>query len=422
MVSYKNIFIFNIFLLLLFICYSKDVNTFSNYEQITQKKLELNFNINFTEKKIYGKVKTYFTALKDGEVIVLDTKALIINSIIDSDTGDELDYILDTQYELASSGIPLKIYKEYNKDDIISLLISFTTTEKGTSVQWLNPEQTSGKKYPYMYTQGESILNRELFPTQDTPSVKSLVTVGITVSKPLFAVESGLYQRKIDNGNTTTYFYEQKIPIPSYLIAMAAGAIEQRVVSDRTKVYAEKELVDKAAAEFEDIDNYIQIAESYLFPYQWGEYNLLILPPSFPYGGMENPTLTFVMPSIINGDKSLMGLATHELSHSWSGNLVTMKDWSNFWINEGFTVFMETKILEIMGGKDLAKLHALTYQKLLNMNIISIGESKNFCSLHPYLVGRHPDDAFSPIPYVKGFLFLYYLEELVNNSTDYDCF
>ena len=273
-----------------------------------------------------------------------------------------------------------------------------------------------------MFTQGESILNRELFPSQDTPSVKTPVSVSITVEKPLFAVESGLYQGKIDNGNTTTFFYQQKIPIPSYLVAMAAGAIEQRIISDRSKVYSEKELVDKAQAEFEDIEYYLQIAESYLFPYQWGEYNLLVMPPSFPYGGMENPTLTFVMPSIINGDKSLIVLAIHELCHSWSGNLVTMKDWSNFWLNEGFDVFMETKVIELSKGKKMAKLHALTYKNSLNSLIVTMGESKSFSSLHPYLVGRNPDDAFGGIPYIKGFIFLYYLESLVNNSTDYDCF
>ena len=146
------------------------------------------------------------------------------------------------------------------------------------------------------------------------------------------------------------------------------------------------------------------------------------MPPSFPYGGMENPTLTFVMPSIISGDKSLIGLATHEISHSWCGNLVTMKDWSNFWLNEGFDVFMETKIIELMKGKEMAKLHALTYKNMLNDVIVSLGESKSFTSLQPYLLGRHPDDAFSVIPYIKGFLFLYFLEDLVNSKSDIDLF
>lgn len=417
-----KILILHIILISFCFSHSKDVNTFSNYEQIRQTNLEINFDIDFKEKIIHGKIKTYFTALEDGEVIVLDSKALKIDSIIDSDTGEEMEYILDYQYELASHGVPLKIYKEYSKGDNISLLISCSTTENGTSVQWLTPEQTMGKKYPYMFTQGESILVRELFPTQDTPSVKTPVAVSITVEKPLFAVESGIYQNKIDNGKTITYFYEQKIPIPTYLIAMAAGAIEERVISDRIKVYAEAELVDKAAAEFEDTEYFLQVAESYLFPYQWGEYNLLVMPPSFPYGGMENPTLTFVMPSVISGDKSLIGLITHELSHSWSGNLVTMKDWANFWLNEGFDVFVDNKLTEIMKGKEMAKLDGLSYQISLKSAITSMGESKSFSSLQPYLVGRNPDDAFSTVPYIKGFLFLYYLEDLVNSRTTIDLF
>ena len=153
-----------------------------------------------------------------------------------------------------------------------------------------------------------------------------------------------------------------------------------------------------------------------------GEYNILILPPSFPYCGMENPTLTFYRPSIISGDKSFIGIATHEISHSWCGNLVTMKDWSNFWLNEGFDVFMETKILELNQGKKMAKLHALSYQKSLKNQVISVGESKSFSSLHPYLVGRHPDDSFSTIPYIKGILFLYYFEDLVNTKAKSDLF
>ena len=411
-----------IILIYLYNSSSKDVSTFSNYEQIRQTNLEINFNIDFKEKIVHGKIKIYFIALNDGEVIALDTKALNIYSIIDSDTGEEIDYVLDTQYELASHGVPLKIYKEYSKGENISILITFSTTEKGTSVQWLSPEQTSGKKYPYMFTQGFSILNRELFPSQDTPAVKCPVTVGITVEKPLYAVESGIYKSQIDNGNTITYFYEQEVPIPSYLVAMAAGAIDQRVISDRIKVYAEAEIVDQAAEEFEDTEKFLQQAESYIFPYQWKEYNILVMPISFPYGGMENPTLTFVSPMVVTGDKSEISTIIHELCHSWSGNLVTTKDWSNFWINEGFDVFLENKINEIISGEEIAKLNGFLFKNSLNSNIISIGESKSFTSLLPYLVGKHPDDAFNIVPYYKGFLFLYYLQDLVNSKSEIDLF
>jgi len=401
---------------------SKDVNTFSNYEIIKMTKIEANFNVDFTNKVIHGKVKTYFTALEPGEVIVLDTRALSIKSIIDSDTSEELDYVLDEQYELDANGIPLKIYKEYNKGENIAILIEYDTTDGGSAVQFLAPELTSGKIYPFMFTQCESILARELLPTQDTPSIKVPVSMGITVPKPLYALDSGIYQSRIDNGDSTTFFYEQKIPIPVYLIALAAGAIEERVISDRTKVYGEKELVDLAAEEFDGIENFIQAAESYISPYIWGEYNLLILPSSFPFGGMENPTLTFVTPSLIAGDKSLANVVAHEISHSWSGNLVTMDSWSDFWLNEGFTMFIQRKIMEITDDVELAKLDSMVLYNTLVEDIKRFGESKSFSSLRPNLLGRHADDAFSEVPYEKGFNLLYYLEGLVNSKSNIDLF
>ena len=418
----KDFLILFCFFLLIQFSISKDISTFSNYEIIQQTNVELRFIVNFKNKTLEGEVKTYFTALKDGEVIVLDTKALNIFSVIDSDTGEELEYTLDKHFELEALGIPLKIYKEYKKNDNITILIKFSTTREGTAVDWLEPEQTSGKEYPFMYSQGESILNRELYPTQDTPAVKTPVSVGITVEKPLMALDSGIYKGKIDNGDSTTYFYEQKIPIPSYLIAIAAGKIEERVISDRTKVYGEKEIVELAASEFEDTENFIQLAEAYISPYVWGEYNILVLPPSFPFGGMENPTLTFVTPSIITGDKSLAGVVAHEISHGWSGNYVTMDNWADFWLNEGFTMFLQRKITEKAYDIDLAKLDAMVVYSELSADIIDFGESKSFTSLRPYLMGRHPDDCFNKIPYEKGFNFLYYLENLVNRESDYDIF
>ena len=408
-------------LILITLSSSKDVNTFSNYEIIKQTRLEANFNIDFTNKVIHGKVKLYFTALKDGEVIVLDSRALDIKSIIDSDTGEELEFILDKQYELEANGVPLKIYKEFSKGDNIAILLIYDTTDGGSAVQFLDKEQTTGKLHPFMFTQCESILGRELLPIQDTPAVKITTSMGLTVPKPLFAIDSGLYQSKIDNGDSTTYFYEQKVPIPSYLIALAAGAIEERVISDRSKVYGEKELVDKAAEEFNGIENFIQIAESYISPYVWGEYNLLVLPSSFPFGGMENPTLTFVTPSIIAGDKSLVNVVAHEISHSWSGNLVTMDNWSDFFLNEGFTMFIQRKIMEKTNDLDLAKLDAMVMYNTLVDDIKRFGESKSFSSLRPNLLGRHADDAFSEVPYEKGFGLLYFMENIIqkeSNGTD----
>ena len=418
----NNIISLLIYLALINFTINKDTSTFSNYEIIKQTNLELNFNVDFKNKIINGIVKVYFTALKDGEVIVLDTRALEINSIIDCDTGEELEYIIDKQFELDGLGVPLKIYKNFNKDEQITILIKYSTTKEGMSIDWFEPEQTAGKVYPFMYSQGESILNREFFPNQDTPSVKTPVSVGITVEKPLFAVNSGIYQGKIDNGDTVTYFYEQKIPIPSYLVAIAAGAIEERVISDRTKIYGEKEYVDIAAYEYEDTENFIQLGEAYISPYLWGEYNLLILPSSCPFGGMENPTLTFISASLIAGDKSLASVIAHEISHSWSGNLVTMNSWTDFWLNEGFTMFLERKILERAYDEEMTKLDAMVQYSELSQDVYIFGESKTFTQLRPYLLGRNPDDIFSRVPYEKGFNFLYYLEKIVNQESDIDLF
>ena len=353
---------------------------------------------------------------------MLDTKSLNIHSIIDCDTGEELEFILDKQYELEELGIPLKIYKTFNKDEQIAILIKFSTTKEGMAIGWLEPEQTAGKVYPFMYTQGEFVLNRGLFPTQDTPAIKTPVNTGITVEKPLFALNSGIYQGKIDNGETVTYFYEQKIPIPSYLIVIDAGTIEERIITDRTKIYGEKEYVDLAAYLYDETENFIEYGEAYISPYLWGEYNILVLPSSFPYGGMENPTLTYISASFLAEDKSMVRIITHEVTHSWRGNLVSMDNWSDFWLNEGFTMFIQRKIMEQLNDPELIKLDAMRAYELLSSQIYSLGESKSFTQLRPYLLGRDPNDAFSGIPYEKGFNFLYYLESIVNPESDIDLF
>ena len=412
--------------LLLVLTFSKDPSTFSNYDQIAQKSIEGHYKIDFETSTIYGKVKILFTAVKEGEVIILDTKNIAIIQIIDSNSGDILvkdtDWVLDTKSTLDSLGTPLKIYRSYKEEEFFSYVIDYKTLPESEAVQWLAKEKTSGKEYPYMFTQCESILCRQLLPCQDTPNVKVTVSTGITVKNPLFSLNSGIYQSKIDNGETTTYFYVQKIPIPTYLIAIAAGAIEGRKISDRTTVYAEADMVDKAANEFSETENFIQVAESYTIPYEWGEYNILVLPPSFPFGGMKNPCLTFATPSIVAGDKSLADVIAHEISHSWSGNLVTMSNWSDFWLNEGFTMFLPRKIIGAINNENMGKISAMIGMKEWKEAVTLLGESNDFTSIHPNLIGISPEDAFSTVPYEKGYNFLYYLETLVNDATKDDFF
>ena len=420
--------IFNVICISLFIALisnvksEKDPSTFSNYDQIIQTAIEANYKVDFETSTITGKVKLYLKALMDGEVIILDTNQLTILSVIDSHTGYELEWKLDTKYALDSLGTPLKIYREYFANETIPIVVTYKTSPSGSGIQWLTPEMTSGKKYPYMFTQCECILCRTLLPCQDTPSAKATVATSITVQKPLMALNSGLYQSKIENANTTTYFYYQKIPISSYLIAIAAGAIEGRKISERTTVYAEAEEVDKAALEFADTEKYLQTAESYTYAYEWGEYNILVLPPAFPYGGMENPTLTYATPALIAGDKSLANVVIHEITHSWSGNLVTMNAWNDLWLNEGLTMFIQRKIEEELFGNDVMKVASQMGYFSLQENIAMFGESHDYTSLRPYLVGVDPDDSFSEVPYEKGYNFFYFLEDLINKAANEDLF
>ena len=393
----------------------KELNTFSNYDIISQTNINVHFIVDFDNKKVDGEVTISFKALEDGEVIILDTKSLIIKSVKDN-TGNELDFKLDNYYRLESHGVPLKIYKEYSKDDTFDITIEYSTTKDCMAIDWLEPEQTSGGKYPFMYSQCQSILCREMLPIQDTPAVKMPVQISITVPEELIGLAAGLFVEEINNGNNKTFIYALDIPIPSYLIAIAAGDIGSQNVSERCTIYAEKTVVEKAAWEFSDTEKFLKIAENYIGEYVWEQYNILVLPPSFPFGGMENPTLTFLTPSLIAGDKSLVSVVAHEISHSWTGNLVTNENWPDFWLNEGFTMFIERKILSSHKDKDMAKLDAMVGLSNLKADIIAFGESKSFSSLEPNLLGRNPDDAFNKVPYEKGFNLLYYLENKVNND------
>lgn len=309
---------------------------------------------------------------------------LNISSVVDSLSGKDLQYTIDTSLT-GALGAPLNITMNdaYQAGDKVEILIRYKTSNESLATQWYSKEMTLGKEYPFMYTQGEAILSRALLPCQDSPAAKVTINAGLKVKKPLVALYSGIRTGVVETDDSLTYLYVQKIPVPTYLIAIAAGAIESRVLNDRTTVYAEKELVDKAAWEFAETEKFIEVAEAYLIPYEWGQYNILVLPPGFPYGGMENPTLTFVTPALIAGDRSLANVIAHEISHSWTGNLVTNRNWQSFWLNEGFTVFVERKITEVIYGDDMKKLAAQVGYTDLSEDIKNFGESDSFTSLHP---------------------------------------
>ena len=414
-----------------------DVNTYSNFDEVVQRHVDLDVSINFNKQLMYGIVRTKYEILnKTLQRIILDLHGPNISSVnLITEELDEipLEYeIYDKNEDKNALGTPVIIYldplrkdnsAEYEKifkDKELTISIVFRTNDKCNGIQFLTKEQTYTKNYPFMFTQCEAILCRTLFPCQDTPSVKATYSVKTSISSPLTFLFGGITKSHYYDSSTRKKImcFEQNIPIPSYLVAFVAGELEFAKISRRCGVWAEKGIAAKAAKEFIDAEKYIEIAEKYLnHPYEWKTYNILVLPFSFPFGGMENPNLTFVTPAILAGDRSMSNVIGHEISHSWTGNLVTNKNWENFWVNEGFTKFMERKLDKALLGEDMAQLESIVGNNSLLSAIKMFGEDSDFTCLSPDYTGIDPDDGFSTIPYEKGYQFLVFLEEKVGEDT-----
>ncbi|HLA15151.1 MAG TPA: M1 family metallopeptidase, partial [Gemmatimonadaceae bacterium] len=300
------------------------------------------------------------------------------------------------------------------------VVIDYETAPEAAAVQWLSPEQTSGKRLPFMFTQGQAILTRTWVPTQDGPGIRQTYDAIIRVPAGMRAVMSADHAGTAgerDAQGRAVYRFRMDKRIPPYLFALAVGDIAFRPIGSRTGVYAEPAVVDRAAAEFAEVDQMIGTAERLYGPYRWGRYDILVLPPSFPFGGMENPTLTFATPTILAGDRSLVSLIAHELAHSWSGNLVTNATWDGFWLNEGFTTYIEHRLMEALRGKEYADmLRELGRQGLQDAVQEAGGPQSPDTRLHIDLSTRDPDVGFTDIAYEKGAAFLETVESVVGRQ------
>lgn len=324
--------------------------------------------------------------------------------------GREFDYTVRTPN--ANLGDELHIYftAPVMKNKFQDIVIEYHTTSKQKAVSWLEPQQTTGKRFPFMFTQCEAIYCRSIVPIQDSPSVKFTYDLHIKTPRAIVAKASGNRTREAFTEEWRETYYTMRIPVQSYLIAIAAGIIDEAQIGMNTGIYvlAEPEMIEKSMKELEELPKAMEVANSFLPRYEWGDYKIIVLPPSFPVGGMENPLLTFASPSIIVGDKSSVNVANHELAHSWTGNLVTNINWNNFWLNEGFTVFLERRITRKL-FTDTAK-GTLNYKVAATIGNSSLmtamqgyGMSHQFSSLYPDAGIKNPDDAFSEVPYEKGF-------------------
>ena len=371
----------------------------------------LDLGVDFDTKRISGTATLDIDRKPDAKEIILDDKGLDVESVTDGD-GEPLQFKVGDADE--SLGAPLAVAL---KPETRRLVITYKSAPDAEALQWLSPEQTAGKKQPYLFSQGQAILNRGWIPTQDSPGIRQTWEAKIRVPAPLTAVMSAPRSAEpLTQGGETTFSFKMDKPVAPYLIAIAVGDLKFKSLGARSGVWTEPAMLDAAAAELADTEKMIDAAEKLYGPYRWGRYDLLVLPPSFPYGGMENPTLTFLTPTFIAGDKSLVGLVAHELAHSWSGNLVTNATWADSWLNEGFTSYFENRIMEaIYGQRRAAQEAALSFDDMMKA-FEEEGMNDPVTRLSLSAEEGTPDGGASGIIYDKGALFLRSIERIVGRE------
>lgn len=383
-----------------------DPHSYAQPEKVVVTHLDLDLALDFERRELRGEaVLSLDWKDADARELVLDSRELRVASVraLDADGASTPlpfhfaapDEELGSKLVIAAPGQPAQVR------------IAYTTAPTASGLQWLTQEQTADKTLPFMFSQSEAIHARSWIPLQDSPAVRFTFSAHVTAPPAVRVVMGAINEagHPLDGD----FRFEQPRPIPSYLMAIAAGDLAVRETGPRSAVYAEPSVVDKAAHEFADTERMIDTAEALYGPYRWGRYDVLVLPPSFPYGGMENPNLTFVTPTVLVGDKSLVSLIAHELAHSWSGNLVTAASWRDIWLNEGFTTYVQGRITEALYGTAQADEEVLISARALQKSIDKMKENSQKLAPDPRDVAAN--DNLSDVAYDKGSWFLRTLEQ-----------
>lgn len=385
--------------------YTPDPHSHARPNEVVVRHLSLDLDVDFGARRLTGSATLDLERRTSGASrLVLDTWQLDVRGVTDGD-GVDLTHALGEHDPVLGSALTVEIGESER------VVVHYATSPEARAVQWLEPAQTASGK-PFLFTQSQPILARTWIPCQDSPAVRVTYDAAVRVPAELLALMSA--ENPTSRNDEGTYHFSMPQPVPSYLVALAVGDLEFRELGSRSGVYAEPSVVDGAAWELADTEQMIEAAERLYGPYRWGRYDVLVLPPSFPYGGMENPRLTFATPTILAGDRSLVTLIAHELAHSWSGNLVTSSTWSDIWLNEGFTVYFETRIDEELYGADYTAMILRLGRQDLDRAVADEAPRDTWLELD--LAGRDPDEGPTKIPYEKGSLLLRLIEERVGRE------
>lgn len=388
---------------------SEDVHSYANPTEAVARHLDLDIAVDFTQKQISGTASYQIENLSRADEIIFDARGLQIDKVYLGKNMEETTFRLGNEKKFLGQPLHVKI-----KPETKQVTIAYKTSPDAAALQWLNPQQTAGKKHPFLFTQSQAILARTWIPIQDSPGVRITYNAKVKVPRELLAVMSA--ENPQQKNSTGEYTFEMRQPIPSYLMALSVGDLVFKPIGEQTGIYAEPATIDAAVYEFAELDKMLAAAEKIYGKYRWDRYDLLVLPPSFPFGGMENPRLTFVTPTVLAKDRSLTSLIAHELAHSWSGNLVTNATWEDFWLNEGFTVYFERRIMEEIYGKEYSDmLNVLGYQDL-QQTLDELGRNSEDTRLKLDLDGRDPDEGLTDIAYEKGNFFLQHIERVVGRE------
>ncbi len=385
-----------------------DPHSYSRPDEVRVRHLALDLGVDFQTRQLSGIASVHLDNPTGASELHLDTRDLTIRGVTLDDSEAQATYTVGEAKEHFGSPLIIDI-----QPDTKVVHIDYFSSPDAAALQWLEPSQTGGD-HPFLLSQSQAILARTWVPCQDTPEVRMTYEATIRVPAGLMAVMSAANpQEKSDDG---VYSFQMQQPVPSYLLALGVGDLEFRAIGERTGVYALPSVVEAAAYEFADTEKMIEASEELYGPYRWERYDMLVLPPSFPFGGMENPRLTFLTPTILAGDRSLTALVAHELAHSWSGNLVTNATWNDFWLNEGFTVYFERRIMEALYGRDYSEMLAQLGWQDLQATVEELGAESPDTHLYLDLAGRNPDDGMTDIAYEKGYFLLRLLEESVGRE------